>query len=42
MAASSPFSAVWVYVGLATLCAFCYCAAALLLAMALFRTRELA
>jgi len=40
--ASCPFSAVWTYVGLAALCAFFYCAAALLVAMALFRTRELA
>ena len=40
--ASAPFSAVWVYVGLATLCAFFYCAAALLVGLALFRTRELA
>ena len=40
--ADAPFSAVWTYVGLAGLAALLYCAAALLIAMALFRTRELA
>jgi len=40
--ASCPFSAVWAYVGLASLCAFLYCGAALLVGLALFRTRELA
>ncbi len=40
--ASCPFSAVWVYIGLAALCAFFYCGAALLVGLALFRTRELA
>ena len=35
-------AAVWIYIGLASLCAFFYCAAALLLALAMFRTRELA
>jgi len=39
---SCPWTAVWAYVGLAALCAFFYCAAALLVGMALFRTRELA
>ncbi len=40
--ASCPYSAVWAYVGLAGLCAFYYCGAALLVGLALFRTRELA
>ena len=40
--ASCPFSVVWAYVGLAGLCAFFYCGAALLVGLALFRTRELA
>jgi len=39
---SCPFSAVWAYVGLAGLCAFFYCGAALLVGLGLFRTRELA
>ncbi len=39
---SCPSSAVWAYVGLAGLCAFFYCGAALLVGLALFRTRELA
>ena len=40
--ASDPFLAVWTYVGLAGLCAFFYCGAALLVGLAMFRTRELA
>ena len=37
-----PWSAIWGYVGLAAIGAVLYCAAALLMALALFRTRELA
>lgn len=39
---TAPFLAVWTYVGLAALCTFFYCAAALLVGLAIFRTRELA
>lgn len=39
--ASCPWSLVWSYVGLAGLCAVLYCAVALLVGAALFRTREL-
>ena len=39
--AACPFSAVWAYVGLTGICAALYCAAALLLGMAVFRSREL-
>ncbi|NIA07568.1 MAG: ABC transporter permease subunit [Actinobacteria bacterium] len=36
-----PWSEVWAYVGLAGVCAAMYCAAALLVGMAMFRSREL-
>ena len=36
-----PWPAVWSYVGLAGVCAALYCAAALLVGLAVFRTREL-
>ena len=39
--ASCPWSLVWTYIGLVTVCAVLYCAAALLVGMAMFRTREL-
>jgi hypothetical protein len=39
--AACSWSAVWGYVGLTGLCAVMYCAAALLVGMAVFRTREL-
>ena len=38
---SCPWSVVWTYIGLAGICAALYCAAALLVGMAMFRTREL-
>ena len=40
--AACPWTAVWTYMGLSALCAFFYCGAALLVGLALFRTRELA
>ena len=40
--AATPWSDVWAYVGLAGISAALYCTAALLVGMALFRTRELA
>ena len=39
--AACPWSAVWTYVGLAGVCAAMYCAAALLVGLAMFRSREL-
>ena len=40
--AATPWSDVWAYVGLAGISAVLYCAAALLVGMTLFRSRELA
>ena len=39
--AACPWSTVWTYVGLTGICAILYCAAALLVGLAIFRSREL-